>query len=71
MKSFRPLNRVQANEKAFTYLTGYQTFQKAYDNKFENRRFTDKGVVGPALEFDIDDNEEDSHDDADPQEVCL
>lgn len=44
--------RRRALAKAFKWLTGYDSYASAYENAKENRRLTDKGLVGQALEFD-------------------
>ena len=45
VKSFPSEKRRQAIAKAFTYLSGYNSYSDAYSNHRENRKFTSKGVV--------------------------
>ena len=44
--------RRRALAKAFKWLTGYDSYVSAYENPTENRRFTDKGLIGQSLRFE-------------------
>jgi len=46
--------RVEAIQKAFKFLTGYETFEEAYNNKRETRWMTDVGMSGdPTKRFAV------------------
>ena len=53
IKTWSAERRKQAVMKAFTWLTGYPSYEDAYDNESETRVFTDEGVVGEYDPFKI------------------
>jgi len=55
-KTWSPERRKQAVMKAFTWLTGYLSYEDAYSNEDETRVFTDKGVLGEYDQFKIPEN---------------
>lgn len=48
--------RKQAVMKAFTWLTGYLSYEDAYNNESETRVFTDEGIVAEYDPFKIPEN---------------
>jgi hypothetical protein len=53
-------NRRRAIAKAFTFLTGYQSYADAYNNPCERREFTPKGIVNPNNTiFSLDEDDDD------------
>ena len=52
-KTWSPEERKQAVMKAFTWLTGYFSYEEAYSNVSERRVFTDEGIVSDYNPFKI------------------
>ena len=74
VKVAQPRQRGTAISKAFTYLTGYSSFEDAYYNETEKRRFTNEGIEGPLPLFAGPNNDDESDDeivDADIQFVRI
>ena len=62
-KTLPPERRKEAVLKAWQWMTGYDSYEAAYDNEEEMRIFTDEGIKG---EYDpwrvTDDLDDDDHD---------
>ena len=74
VKVAQPRQRGIAITKAFGYLTGYVSFEEAYNNETETRRFTDEGIKGPSPLYagpNDDDETDDEIVDADIQFISV